>query len=117
MRKFINTITIDKITYRGFLISFLLIILSIGFIAFYYKSLPPYIPVFNQLPWGEARITPTFGIFIPIAIYFGVFITNIIFTSAVYMKNPLIARIVAATTLLIGILNFIFLVRTVFILV
>lgn len=117
MRKFFKNITADKLTYRGFIISFLTLILSIGFILIFYQKLPPYIPIFNQLPWGEARITTTPGIFIPIIIYFVIFIINIIFTSVVYLKNPLIARIVAATTLLIAILNFIFIIRTILVLI
>src|SRR6185436_16333977 len=98
MKRFFKNITADKITYRGFIISFLTWIISAGFIAAFYRRLPPYIPVFNQLPWGEERIIETVGIFIPLGIYIGIFIFNLIFTSLVYEKSPLIARIVAATT-------------------
>lgn len=77
MRKFFKNITADKLTYRGFIISFLTLILSIGFILIFYQKLPPYIPIFNQLPWGEARITTTPGIFIPIIIYFVIFIITL----------------------------------------
>lgn len=115
MKKFISNIKADKLTYRGFIFSLFLIILPLAYVLIYYKSLPPFIPLFNQLPWGLERIAPTIYIFIPIAIYIAVFLFNIIFTSVVYGKNPLIARFLAATTLLIGIMNFLFIIRTVFV--
>lgn len=113
MKKFLNNIKADKLTFRGFIISFLLIIATAVYILINYRNLPPLIPVFNQLPWGYQRLTQTWGIFIPVAVLILFFIFNIIFTSIVYSKNPLIARIVAATTLLLVVMNFIFIVRTI----
>src|SRR5476651_485288 len=113
MKKFLNNIKADRLTFRGFIISFVLIIITTLYILINYRNLPPLIPIFNQLPWGYQRLTETWGIFIPVAILGILFIFNIIFTSIVYAKNPLIARIVAATTLLLVVLNFIFIVRTI----
>lgn len=113
MKNFINNVRADKLTYRGFISSFVLILLTIVFIVFYYRNLPPYLPLFNQLPWGNERLTQTPGIFIPVALYLFIFIFNFITTSVVYTKNPLIGRIIAGTTLLIGVMNFIFIIRTI----
>jgi hypothetical protein len=113
MKKFINNIKADRLTFRGFILSFFLIIATTLYILINYRNLPPLIPIFNQLPWGFQRLTQTWGIFIPVAILGILFIFNIIFTSIVYAKNPLIARIVAATTLLLVVMNFIFVVRTI----
>ncbi len=113
MKKFITNIRADNITSKGFIISLTLFFITIIFIFIYYGSLPPLIPIFNQLPWGPQRLVPTLGIFIPIIIFTLIYIFNLIFSSIVYTKNPLIARIVAATTLLISIINFIFIIRTV----
>jgi len=117
MKNFINNIKADKLTFRGFIISFLLTLLTVFFIILNYEHLPPFVPVFNQLPWGNQRLIATPGIFIPVVIFAFVFIFNIIFTSVVYSKNPLIARIVAAVTLLISIMNFLFIVRTILIII
>nr|MBI5455649.1 hypothetical protein [Candidatus Levybacteria bacterium] len=115
MKSFINNIKADRWTFRGFNISLILTFLTIIFILFNYKNLPPLIPIFNQLPWGTQRLTQTSGIFIPVAVFGIIFLINIIFSSFVYLKNPLIARIVSAITFIIAILNFLFIARTIFV--
>lgn len=113
MKSFINNIRADRWTFRGFNISLILTFLTIVFILFNYRNLPPLIPIFNQLPWGVQRLTETPGIFIPVAVFGVIFLINIIFASFVYSQNPLIARIVSATTFIIAILNFLFIIRTI----
>ena len=111
MKDFINNIVSDKLALRGFFISFLLMLFTALFILVNYLNLPPFIPIFNQLPWGNDRLTSTVGIFIPTIIFGFVFLFNIIFTSIVYNKNPLIARIVAAVTLILAFMNFLFVIK------
>jgi len=113
MKDLLNNIKADKLAFRGFIISLLLTLLTVLYIAVSYGSLPPLIPIFNQLPWGNDRLTPTIGIFIPIAAFIVIFIFNILFTSIVYSKNPLIARIVAAVTLILAMMNLLFIIRTI----
>lgn len=112
MKSFINNIKADRWTFRGFNISLILTFLTIIFILFNYKNLPPLIPIFNQLPWSDQRLIETPGIFIPIVVFGIIFLINIIFASFVYSKNPLIARIVSAITFIIAVLNFLFIIRT-----
>lgn len=113
MKTLINRLKSDKILLRGFLISFLLTLITVIYIAINYSSLPPFIPIFNQLPWGDQRFTQTPGIFIPTIIFLLIFCLNFIIATAVYLKNPLIARVVAATTLLASVMHFIFIIRTI----
>ena len=113
MKNLINNITADKLTFRGFAISFLLTFFTFLYIIANYANLPPLIPIFNQLPWGDNRLAPTIGIFIPIAIFIIIFIFNVTFTSIVYSKNPLIARFVAAVTLILAMMNLLFIIRTI----
>ena len=117
MKNLINNIKSDRITLRGFILSFLLGIITFVYILIYYKRLPPFIPIFNQLPWGEQRFTQASGIFITLIIFSAIFVFNLILSSFVYDKSPLIARILAATTLLLGIINFIFIIRTILIII
>lgn len=113
MKDFIKNITSDKLALRGFFISLVLMLLTVLYILINYSNLPPFVPIFNQLPWGNERLTSTIGVFIPTIICAFVFIFNIIFTSIVYNKSPLIARIVAAVTLIIAFMNFLFIIRTI----
>lgn len=114
MKDFIKNIRSDRLTFNGFIISIALTLITVLYILLQYKNLPPFIPIFNQLPWGDQRLVSTPGIFIPIIIFVCLFIFNVIFTSVVYSKNPLIARIVASVTLLLAIINFLFIGRTIF---
>lgn len=117
MRGLTTNILSDKITSRAFLISILLIALTIFFVLINYKNLPPFLPVFNQLPWGTARLTQTAGIFIPVSVFSIIFIFNLILSAFVYLRNPLVARMIAAITLIIAVINFLFTVRTIFLLI
>ena len=113
MKNLINNLKKDKLTFRGFVISLLLTLITFLYIAINYSNLPPIIPIFNQLPWGNNRLTPTIGIFIPLLVFIAVFIFNIIFTSLIYSKNPLVARFIAAITLILAMMNLLFIFRTV----
>jgi hypothetical protein len=113
MKNLIKNITTDKLAFRGFLISFLLMAITLVYILINYANLPPFIPLFNQLPWGNDRLISPLGIFIPTIIFAFVFIFNIIYTSIIYNKSPLIARIVAAVTLILSFMNFLFIIRTI----
>ena len=113
MKNFIKNITSDKLALRGFFISLILMLLTILYILVNYSNLPPFVPIFNQLPWGNDRLTMPLGIFIPTLLLAFIFIFNLIFTSLIYNKNPLIARMVAAVTLILSFMNFLFIIRTI----
>ena len=113
MNRFFKNILTDRTTQRGFIFSIIIIALSVFYIAFYYNSLPPLIPLFNQLPWGPQRLSKTIGIFIPPLIALLIFLINLIIASRFYAKTPLLARILAITSFLISILTFLFIIRTV----
>src|SRR5256885_9340220 len=55
MKKLNNLLKTDKIIKWGILGSASLIIFTLAYISFYYFMIPPFVPLFNQLPWGMAR--------------------------------------------------------------
>ncbi|MBI3984383.1 MAG: hypothetical protein HY344_00360 [Candidatus Levybacteria bacterium] len=113
MRKFFSDIKKDRITLGVFGLSFLILVLTIIFILLNLKNIPPYIPIFNQLPWGNERLTQGYGIFIPVALYIFIFVFNLGFSSVLYQKNnPLLARIVGSVNLLISVMIFVFILKT-----
>lgn len=113
MKNFINNIKSDKLALRGFLLCFILILLTIGYTLLNYSTLPPFVPIFNQLPWGNERLLPTIGIFLPTLVFTLIFIFNVIFISVIYSKNPFIARVIAAVSLILAIMNFLFIIKTI----
>lgn len=113
MKNLISRLRSDKILLRGFLLSLVIEFVTIIFILLQYSKLPPFLPIFNQLPWGDQRFMETPGIFIPVVVFLIIFALNIIIATVTYSKNPLVARVVAATTLLVSVMQFIFVVRTI----
>jgi len=107
-----NDVKNDKVLLRGFAINFFIIILTFVYILLSFQSLPPFIPLFNQLPWGEARIAKTVWIFVIPFLAFLIFIFNLIYSELTYKKIPLLARILVVTSFIVSILALLFVVRT-----
>lgn len=113
MKKYINYIKRDRLILRLFLLSLTLIALTLIYILINFSKLPPLLPLFNQLPWGEKRLSDTLSIFIPIINVSIVLIFNVILSSLCYSRYPLISRMLAVTTFIISLLNFLFILRTI----
>ncbi len=113
MKEFFKNIKNDRLTSRGYYLTFFLNILTIIYALFYLNSLPPFIPLFNQLPWGEKRLITSIGIFLPIFVAIAISLFNLFFSTFIYKKNPLIPRIFTLTSLLISILTLLFVIRTI----
>jgi hypothetical protein len=113
MKKYFNNLIKDRLVTRLFIISALLLILTLIIILINYTKLPPLLPVFNQFPWGKERLTSTPGIFIPLIIVISYFFLNLLLSMLSYSKYPLIARIFAVTTSLISLLTLLFVIRTI----
>jgi hypothetical protein len=102
----------DKIIRAAMTISLLLILLHIGYLAFFFFSLPPVMPLYNQLPWGEPRLGSRLEVLIPITLTAIFFVINYIFLARLYSTMPLVSRMIGITSLLLSLLSFIFIVRT-----
>lgn len=113
MKKYFNYLIEDKLLQRLFIISFVLLILTIIYVIVNYSKLPPLLPVFNQLPWGEERLSATPGIFIPGVITFVIFIFNLAASILLYSKFPLLSRLLAITCFITTLLTFLFVLRTI----
>lgn len=113
MKEFFKDIAADKTITLAYSINVFFIIIAIAYILFSYGKLPPFIPIFNQLPWGEQRLGNTFTIFIPILAALLILAINIFMSTSVYKKIPLISRMLAAISLLTGILTFLFSIKTI----
>lgn len=113
MKKYFNYLRGDRLILRLFSIGFLLTIITIVYILLNYSKLPPLLPVFNQLPWGEQRLSSTWGIFIPSGVVLVILITNIVISSLAYPRSPLISRMFAVTGFLTSLLALLFVIRTI----
>ncbi len=107
-----NIVKADKIVRWGMTFSFVLLLFQAGILALFFQKLPPAIPLFNQLPWGESRLGATYEFLLPLVITSVFFLFNYILLRKLYITMPLVSRIIGITTLLASLLSFIFIVRT-----
>lgn len=113
MKEFFKDTKTDKTIRFGFLTSLALSIIIFIFILLFYNNLPPFIPIFNQLPWGEQRLGAKITIFIPIAVNLLVLIFNFGLSAIIYKKVLLVSRMLATNSLLITMLIFLFIIETI----
>jgi hypothetical protein len=102
----------DKIIRTVMTVSLALIILHAAYLAFFFLSLPPVLPLYNQMPWGEPRLGSKYEVFIPIVMTIVFFFINYFFLAKLYTAMPLVSRMIGITTFLVSVLSFIFIVRT-----
>lgn len=113
MKDFFKDIAQDKTITLVYFMNGFFIIATIVYILFSYGKLPPFIPIFNQLPWGEQRLGDQIAIFIPVMASLLIFAINISVSASTYKKIPLLSRMLAAISLLTGTLTFLFVVKTI----
>lgn len=106
-------ITSDKIFFLSTVGACLLIGLSLLLIGLLYTKLPPFLPLFNQMTWGVARIGTKEQLFIPPFIACITLIANGMLAAYIYEKIPLAARILCIISLLIAFFVVLFTIRTI----
>jgi hypothetical protein len=111
MKEVINTIVADRITRIGTIVSWGIVILAVGYIALIYPNLPPYIPLLNQLGWGDPRLTVRVMIILPPLVTLGLIFLNTIIAALLYRETPLLSRMTTITSLLVSSLMLIFIIR------
>jgi len=117
MKEFFKDIYQDKTITLAFFTNIAFIVATAIFILATYGRLPPFIPIFNQLPWGQERLGKTIAIFVPVLVSLLILVVNVFTASAIYKKIPLIARMLAAVSLLASILTFLFVVKTIILII
>lgn len=113
MNSFYKYIISDKILLFGVSGSLFFIMASLLLCGIFYTKLPPFLPLFNQMSWGVARLGTKEEICIPILIASITLCINTILGKLIYEKTPLIARMLCITSLLITVFVFLFTIRTI----
>lgn len=113
MNSSFKKIIADKITFWNFFLSLFLVIISIVYASIMYTRLPPVLPIYNRMPWGYQRLGERIEIFIPISLVSIFFIANILLTTYIYNKLPLIARLISVSTFTISLCASIFVIKVI----
>lgn len=101
----------DKTIVSILMIAGFFTIMNVLLCVIYYGSLPPVIPLYNQMPWGQERLGQQEQIFIPVLIPLILLIVNSVVSSAIYSKIPLAARMLSVTVFLSSLFMFLFITR------
>ena len=112
MKGFIKIIASDKIIRWGTLFSGGIILVVLIYGAVIYHNLPPVLPLYNQMPWGEDRLGTKPEFFILPGMALIVLVGNTILSAAVYERMPLVSRALTITCLLVSLVIGIFIFRT-----
>jgi hypothetical protein len=112
MNEVSSLVKADKIIRLGMTFSFLLLVLQALLLGVFFLQLPPIVPLFNQLPWGDARLGAKYEIFLPLVITTVFFLFNYFLLRKLYSNMPLVSRILGITTLLCALLSLVFVIRT-----
>lgn len=113
MKEAINLLFSDKIIRIGVTISLVILFIILVIVLIYYRNLPPVIPIYNQMPWGESRLGSKLELFFPLLLTVFFFVLNLLFALYGYRRMPLVSRTLTITGLLLVIITFIFTFRTI----
>lgn len=95
-------------------LSFLLLAFCLGLFVLTFKRLPPRVPLFYSLPWGEQQLSPTIGLlFLPLGMLL-VAVLNSFFIMAILNKYSLAAKILTWITVALIFLTSVTLVKIIF---
>jgi len=108
MNEILNRIRKDKITFTSAIGSCLFLFIAFIGILIFYSNLPPFMPIFNQSPWGYARFGTKAEFFIPIAAAVIFSIADMFLAERLYGKMPLLSRFLAVASLAISLFACIF---------
>src|SRR4051812_22265195 len=112
MKEIFKFIKKDRIIKWSAILSATLLLSEFVYVGFFYFSLPAFVPLFNQLPWGEERLGVRIEIFFPAVITLLFLVSNFFLIYKFYETMPLLSRMLNITTLLVTVLSFIFTLQT-----
>ncbi len=107
MKNNFNFLLQDRIAKLSIFSSITIFVVYLVMVAASFAMLPPVIPLFNSLPWGNARLAPAYFIFEFPVLFFLIFVINNFIAGRMYKKHVLAARIFSFNSLLVIILGLI----------
>ena len=109
MQKIIKNIYKDKIAAWSFSLSMGLTVLMLLIIGIFYIYLPPFLPLYNKMAWGYARLGNRWEIFLPLLLIIAYVSLNTYIGIKLQPKIPLLARFVFVSSLAVSVFTVIFL--------
>lgn len=117
MNERIKKLFSDSIVLISFIGIAIIIVVYIIFLLLTFRALPPVVPLFNQVPWGEGRLAPKIQLLIPLGIASAIVIFNTSILLFFSSDTPLVTRLVSLTNFLVILFALLLVIRTVLIVI
>lgn len=92
----------DKIARKSYLYVVGLALVMMGMISVLLRTLPPQVPLYFTLPWGEARLAPKQMLFVLPGLVWLLLVVNLMIARAVSTLSLLLPRVLAVATLVMS---------------
>lgn len=89
------------------------LIIGGGAIVWFWRHLPPAIPLWYSRPWGEDRLASPWFLFVPLGASILIYGGNIVAVVRLASNHPMFARVLFLTSLLVSILSVVLVIRIV----
>lgn len=113
----IKNLFADNIVLVSFIGVAAMLFLYVIFLLLMFQRLPPVVPLFNQVPWGEGRLATKMQLFLPFGIASAIIIINTGIMFFFSTDTPLVTRLVCLTNFLVTLFALLLVIRTVLILI
>lgn len=114
MKNLFKHIQKDSVLSWTFWLTMTLIFLMVALIGIFYANLPPFLPLFNQMPWGYGRLAHQYELFLIPGGVLIISLVNTILGIKIGEKVPLLARFLFLTMVGLALFSCIFLLRLIF---
>lgn len=105
MKNSFNGLLTDRGILYATILSFCFLLFQISLVGYQYIKLPPVIPIFNSLSWGNERLASSYSVFFIPGILLLLGICNYIFASKFYKRHALLSRMLSYNLLLCAALS------------
>lgn len=102
IRETAETLVPDKLGRTSYLIALLLFFLMVGIITLLFARIPPTVPMFFTMPWGEARLAPKSMLYILPGVSLLFLIFNLVLGRISLKLSLLLPRVLAVATMVIS---------------
>ncbi len=95
----------DKVAGGALRFSLIFWVMCLGLLGWWYRQIPPEVPLFYSRPWGEAQLAKPWSLWILPGLTLLTIIVNGMIGAQVFEKNKLLSRMLMITAAIVGFMS------------